>query len=78
MLPHAPYSSDVSPPDFDLFHKLKEPMCGHCFPSLEEVSTVVIRVILGLNKNGTLNGIANLLKRWDMIIEKHGDYIEGL
>ena len=30
------------------------------------------------NKSGTLNGIANLLRRWDAAIEKQGDYIEGL
>jgi hypothetical protein len=26
VLPHAPYSPDMSPPDFDLFHKLKHPI----------------------------------------------------
>ena len=28
VLPHVPYSPDMSPPDFDLFPKLKEPMRG--------------------------------------------------
>ena len=28
VLPHAPYSPDMSPPYFDLFSKLKEPMRG--------------------------------------------------
>jgi histone-lysine N-methyltransferase SETMAR len=78
VLSHAPYSPDMSPPDFDLFHKLKEPMRGQYFPSLEEVSAEVTRTIWGLNKSGTLNGIANLLKRWDLFIEKQGDYTEGL
>ena len=41
VLPHAPYSPDVSPPDFDLFPKLKEPMHGH-FSSLEELSTLTL------------------------------------
>jgi len=72
VLPHAPYSPDMSPPDFDLFHKLKEPMRGHCFPSLEEVSAAVTRAIRGLNKSGTVNGIANLPKRWDVVIGKQG------
>jgi transposase len=58
VLPHAPYSPDMSPPDFDLFHKLKEPMRGHSFPSLEEVSAAVTRAIRGLKNSGTLNGIA--------------------
>jgi hypothetical protein len=37
----APYSPDMSPPDFDLFQKLKEPMGGQRFPFLEEVSAAV-------------------------------------
>ena len=78
MLPHAPYSPDMSPPDFDLFHKLKEPMRGHRFPSLEDISAAVTRAIRGLNKSGTLNGITNLPKRWDEVIEKRRDYIDGL
>jgi hypothetical protein len=41
VLPHVPYSPDMSQPDFNLFHKLKDPMCEHHFPSLEEVSAVV-------------------------------------
>jgi hypothetical protein len=75
---HAPYSPNMSPPDFDLFHKLKEPMRGHRLPSLEEIPAAVTRAIRGLDKSGTLNGIANLPKRWDTVTEKQGDYIEGL
>ena len=78
VLPHAPYSPDMSPTDFDLFHKLKEPMHGHCSPSLEGVSAAVTRAIRGPKISGTLNGIVNLPKRWDPVIEKQGDYKEGL
>jgi hypothetical protein len=78
VLPHTPYSPNMSPPDFDLFHNLKEPMHGHRFSSLEDVSAAVTWAIWGLNKSGTLNGIANLPKRWDAVIEKQGDYNEGL
>ena len=42
VLPHAPYSPDMSPSDFDLFSKLKEPMREQCFSSLEELSTTLI------------------------------------
>jgi hypothetical protein len=68
----------MSPPDFDLFPKLKEPMRGRRFSTLEEVSAAVTRAIRGLNKSGTLNGIANLPKRWEAVIEKQGDNVEGL
>jgi len=57
MLHHAPYRPDMSPPEFDLFHKLKDPMCGHGFHSLEEVPAAVTLAICGLNKSGTLNRI---------------------
>ena len=50
VLPHAPYRPDMSPPDFDLFHKLKKPIHGHRFPSLEEVSAAVTRAIWGLKE----------------------------
>jgi hypothetical protein len=69
MLPHGPCSPDMSPPDFDLFHKVKEPMRGHRFPSLEEVSATVTQAIRRLNKSDNLNGIVNLSKRWDAVIE---------
>ena len=61
-----------------LFPKVKEPMRGHRFSSLEEVSAAVTRTIRGPNKSGTLNAIENLPKRWDAVIDKQGDYIEGL
>ena len=41
MLPHPPYSPDISPPDFDLFPELKKPLCGKRFRSIEEVSNEV-------------------------------------
>jgi hypothetical protein len=68
----------MSPSDFDLIPKLKETIRGHRFSSLEEVSAAGTRAIQGLNTSGTLNGTANLPKRWDMVIEKEGDYVEGL
>ena len=67
VLPHVLYSSDMSPPDFDLFPKLKEPMHGRCFSSLEELSTNGTRTIRHMNKSGVLDGIIMLPKRWDSV-----------
>ncbi|PNF31351.1 hypothetical protein B7P43_G10893, partial [Cryptotermes secundus] len=78
VLPHAPYSPDMSPPDFDLFPKLKQPMRGRRFPSLEELSAAVNRAIRPINKDGVLDGIVKLPTRWDSVIEKQGDYTGGL
>ena len=79
MLLHARYSPDMSLPDFDLFPKLKEPMRGRRFSSLEELSTGTL-AILHMNKSGVLDEIIMLPKRWNLglLIEKQGDCIEGL
>ena len=45
VLPHAPYSPDMSQPDFDIFPKLKEPIRERRFSSLEELSTDDTRAI---------------------------------
>jgi len=38
VLPHTPYSPDMSPSDFDLFPELKKPLREKRFRSIEEVS----------------------------------------
>ena len=57
VLPHPPYSPDMSPPDFDLFPKLKKPLRGKRFRSIEEVSDEVTRVIRRINNEEALTGI---------------------
>jgi transposase len=78
VLPHSPYSPDMSPPDFDLFPNLKKPLLGKCFRSIEEVSNEVTSVIRCINNEGVLTGIHDLPKRWTTVIKHIGDYIEGL
>ena len=42
MLPHPPFSPDMSPPDFDLFPKLKINMRGVRFSTLEDLRVVAL------------------------------------
>ena len=78
VLPHVPYSPDMSPSDLDLFPKLEEPMRGRSFSSLEALSTDVTRATRHMDKSGVLDGVIMLPKRWDSVIENQGVYIEGL
>jgi transposase len=78
VLPHSPYSPDMSPPDFDMFRKLKKPLRGKRFRSTEEVSNEVTRVISCIKNEGVLTGIQDLPKRWTAVIKHNGDYIEDL
>jgi transposase len=78
VLPHPPYSTDISSPAFDLFPKLKKPLRGKRFRTIEEVSNEVTRVIRRINNEGVLTRIQDLPKRWTAVIKHNVDYIEGL
>ena len=56
VLPHAPFSPDLSQPDFNLAPKLKERTRGRRFSTLEELSTDGTRAIQHMNKSGVLDG----------------------
>jgi hypothetical protein len=52
----------MSPPDFDLFPKLKIDMRGVRFSTLEELSASVTRRVRQLNSSTYLTGIMDLPK----------------
>jgi len=60
-----------------MFPKLKKPLRGKRFQSIEEVSNEVTRVIRRINNEEVLTGIQELPKRWTAVIKHSGDYIEG-
>jgi len=78
VLPHPTYSPDMNLSAFYLFPKLKKPLRGKRFRSIEKVSNEVTRVIRRINNEGVLTGIQDLPKRWTTVIKHYGDYIEGL
>jgi len=78
VLPHPPYSPEMSPPDFDLFPKLKINMHGVYFSTLEDLSASVTRLVRQLNCSRDLTFIMDFPKRWDAVIRHKGDYTEGL
>jgi histone-lysine N-methyltransferase SETMAR len=77
VLPHPPYSPDLSPCDYDLNPKLKEPMRGHRFQDIDELMARLTQEIWRLNRSKVLDGIQKLPERWTKCIELEGDYIEG-
>ncbi len=52
--------------------KLKEPLRGRRFPSLNDLNLAIRE----LNSNGLLDGVKKLPDRWKCVIEARGDYIE--
>jgi hypothetical protein len=61
-----------------VFPKLKKPLRGKRFRSIEEVSNEVTWVIRRINNEDVQTRIQDLPKRWTAVIKHNGDYIEDL
>jgi hypothetical protein len=72
----TPYSPDVSPHDYDLFPRLKNPLRGQRFPTLNALNAAVTRRIREINSRGELNGIQHLPQCWEAVIQLQRDYFE--
>ena len=78
VLPHPAYSPDMSPPDFDLFPKLKEPLRGVRFDDLESLEVEVASQVRHINFGCLATGVRDLPHRWMSVIRESGCYIEGM
>ncbi|PNF36497.1 hypothetical protein B7P43_G15880 [Cryptotermes secundus] len=70
MLYHPPYSPDLSPCDFNLIPKMKEPLHGIRFRTVPEILQEVDCSIRTINTTGAANGIL-----W--VVHNAADYIGG-
>ncbi|UYV70168.1 hypothetical protein LAZ67_7002057 [Cordylochernes scorpioides] len=77
MMPQPPYSPDLSPCDFFLFPKLKRPMKGRRYATLDEIKTASKAELKKILKNDFLKCFENWKNRWHKCIISHGDYFEG-
>ena len=66
----------MSPCDYDIFAKVKEPVRGTRYNTRDEIIRVIERSILN-NKDGRADGVGRLQNIWQKVINKKGDYIEG-
>ena len=78
VLDRPPYSPDLSSPDFDLFTKLKEPLQGVCYDSLDELECAVNAEVRRNNFSCLATGIEAIPSRWNSVIRSRRDYFEGL
>ncbi|UYV76770.1 hypothetical protein LAZ67_14001984, partial [Cordylochernes scorpioides] len=78
MMPQPPYSPDLAPCDFFLFPKLKRPMKGRRYATLDEIKTASKEELKEiLKKNDFLKCFEDWKNRWHKCIISHGDYFEG-
>ena len=72
-LPHPPYSPDLAPCDFWLFHKLR--VCG--YETTEEMKEAVMAIIDTLTQEDFHGAFQKLLEQYNKCIVGGGDYFEG-
>ena len=67
----------LSPCDFHLIPKMKEPLRGIRFRAVPEILQAVDRSIRTINTTGVAKGILRLPHRWQRVVHNAGDYTEG-
>ncbi|UYV68987.1 hypothetical protein LAZ67_6001900 [Cordylochernes scorpioides] len=77
MMPQPPYSPDLAPCDFFLFPKLKRPMKGRRYATLDEIKTASKEELKKILKMIFLKCFEDWKNRWHKCIISHGDYFEG-
>ena len=77
IVPQPPYLPDLAPCDFWLFSKLKRPLRGHRFDSIEEIKAESKRELMAIPEDEYKQCFENWKKRWHSCIASGGDYFEG-
>lgn len=77
IVPQPPYSPDLAPCDFWLFAKLKRPLRGHRFESIEEIKTETKKELKAIPEEDFAACFENWKKRWHKCIAFGRDYFEG-
>ena len=67
----------LSPCEFDLIPKMKEPNRAIRFRTVPEILQAVDRSIRTINTTGAAKGILRLPHRWQRVLHNAGDYTEG-
>ncbi|VEN56661.1 unnamed protein product [Callosobruchus maculatus] len=77
MVPQPPYSPDLAPCDFFLFPKLKRPMKGRRYATIEELKTASKEDPNKIRKNDFFKCFEDWKRRWHECIISEGSYFEG-
>lgn len=77
VIEQPPYSPDLAPADFFLFPKLKLPLRGTRFHSVEEIKENSQRALRLISKNAFQKCFDDWITRWHKCIAQAGEYFEG-
>ncbi len=77
VLAHPPNSLDLTPCDFALFPKLKEPLRGVKFQNIEKLQKRALHLLRQMPKQLFFQVISDLTIHWQKCLTLRGDYFEG-
>lgn len=77
IVPQPPYSPDLDPFDFRLFAKLKKPLRGARFGTIDEIIAEATKVLTAIPSEDFSACFESWKKRWHRCIVAEGDYFEG-
>jgi len=77
VLPHPPYSPDLSPCDFLLFPRLQKRLKGRRHENIEAIQADATMELTGILKEAFTSCFQDLQKRWQQCIDCRGNYFEG-
>jgi histone-lysine N-methyltransferase SETMAR len=78
VLPHPPYSPDLSPSDYFLFSCMKSSLWGREFNSAEEIQIALQAWLATKPRSFFADGIRKLPDRWQRCVAHQGAYFEHL
>ena len=76
ILPHPPYSLDLSPTDYHFFKHLANFLQGKKFEKSEEAENAFAEFISSRNTDFYATGINKLVERWGKCVDSNGAYFD--
>jgi hypothetical protein len=77
VIPHPPYSLELTPCEFFLFPKIKLNLEGRRFDTIEEIQAKSQRVLDTLTEKDFQEAFQQWRRRWDRCLHAGGNYFEG-
>lgn len=76
VLPHPPYSPDLSPTDYHLFRALDAYLRQQQFANFDDLEVALLKFFDSCNLDFYSKGILALQKRWQQCVESNGSYFD--
>ena len=78
VLPHPPYSPDLSPCDFYLFPKLKKHLSGRRYRSRSSLGSAIYQFLNSISKKEYASVFRKWIQRLKKCVAVKGEYFEGM